>query len=75
MRSGFQYYKFEIKPERERGWAFLNRSETPVADGILFNWDTRNTLPGPYWLRLVVVDRTGNYWEESPEIRLFVTSN
>ena len=57
----FDYYKFEWRPEGDQTWSFLVRFEQPVSNGVLMTWDTAAVPPGACWLRLVVVDQTGNY--------------
>ncbi|MDW8317596.1 MAG: hypothetical protein RMN53_07130 [Anaerolineae bacterium] len=74
IRDGFQYYKFEFRPETRPDYAYLVHFEAPVVHGVLMEWDTRTVPSGPYWLRLVVVDRTGNYWPEFAEIRVIVAN-
>lgn len=74
VRNGFQYYKFEYRPEIRPDYAYLVHFEVPVTHGVLMEWDTRTVPPGPYWLRLIVVDRTGNYWPEFAEIRVIVVN-
>ena len=52
---------------------FLTRADSPVTNGTLvMTWDTNTVAPGVYWLRLIVVDTTGNYWAEMPEFRVSV---
>lgn len=60
--ENFQYYKMElgVGPSPTE-WAFLFSRDTPVVDGPLGSWDSATVPPGTYTIRLVVVDRTGNY--------------
>ncbi len=60
--ENFQYYKLElgVGPSPTE-WAFLFSREAPVVDGPLGSWDSATVPPGTYTIRLVVVDRTGNY--------------
>jgi hypothetical protein len=67
----FSYFKFEFRPEGTPTWSFLMRSDQPVAEGLLWAWDTKAVSAGAYRLRLVVVDQTGNY-PEPCEIRVVV---
>ena len=67
----FAYYKFEFRPEGSPTWRFLTRFEQPVTNGKLMDWHTYTVPPATYWLRLVVVDQTGNY-PEPCEIRVIV---
>jgi hypothetical protein len=71
-RPNFCYYKFEFKLKAATEWAFLFSVQAPVANGVLMMWDTHTVPNGAYELRLVVVDNTGNYWPEFPEISLVV---
>ena len=59
----FWYYKFEFRPSGADAWTFIQRFDTPINGGILTAWDTRTVASGSYELRLVVVDKTGNYPE------------
>jgi hypothetical protein len=72
VRPDFDYYKFEYRPEGAAEWSFLTRGDTSVSGGPLMTWETSTVAPGTYWLRLIVVDKTGNYWEEIPELRVRV---
>ncbi len=43
-------------------WAELRRTTAPViGDALMLYWNSRLTLKGDYWLRVLVVDKTGNY--------------
>ncbi len=62
----FGFYKFEISGPLTGGeWRTIGEvARTPVSNGLLGYWDAwpvAREAPGLYWLRLVVVDRTGNY--------------
>jgi YbbR domain-containing protein len=59
--DGFDYYKFEFRPEGVSEWSFLQRFNEPVTEGLLGVWDTSPLPPGNYWFRLVVVKKDGNY--------------
>lgn len=56
----FGYWKVELSPDGQ-GWTLLTRQETPVADGHLMGLNTTTVPPGPYHLRLTVVQADGNY--------------
>jgi len=71
-RPGFAYHKFEFRPHDRANWSFLARFEQPVSDGVLMEWDTTTVPPGVYWLRLVVVDNTGNDWPDYAQVRVTV---
>ena len=62
--DSFQYYKIEFKPSGAPGdFNFYLRREAAVANGPLGVWDPSGLSPGPYLLRLVTVDLTGNFGE------------
>lgn len=73
-RPSFQYYKFEFRPEGAKTWSFLGRFERAVVNGVLMEWDTTGVARGTYWLRLVVVDQTDNYWPEAAEMRVVLVN-
>ncbi len=62
----FQFYKLEIRQEGASTSAdfitFVTRYE-PVVNGLLGELNTAAFGDGEYWIRLVVVDHTGNYPE------------
>jgi len=74
-RPNFAYYKFEYRPEGAGTWNFLVSFKRPVTSGVLMDWYTTTVRPGVYWLRLIVVDKTGNYWPEFAELRVIVAEN
>ena len=55
-----EYWKAELSADGQ-GWALLYRSEAPVAAGQLIEFNTRTVPRGSYQLRLMAVDKTGNY--------------
>ena len=55
-----QYWKGEISADGQ-GWTMLYRSAQPVRGGLLIEFNTRTVPAGTYQLRLLAVDRTGNY--------------
>jgi hypothetical protein len=59
----FDYYKIEYSsPAKPGHWALItDLRRGSVAGGLLDVWDTTAFPNGPYTLRLVVVDNTGNY--------------
>ncbi len=56
----FWYYKLEIRPDDDPNYRFLLQSEARVFDGPLGQVTPSAFAPGVYWLRLVVVDQSGN---------------
>lgn len=55
------YYKFEYRAPGAQDWLFVARFDRSIANGELMEWHTYTVPPGEYDLRLVVVDRSGNY--------------
>ena len=55
-----EYWKGEISADG-KGWTMLYRSPQPVRDGLLIEFNTRTVPAGTYQIRLLAVDRTGNY--------------
>lgn len=60
--GNLSYYKLEARPESNSDWKAVFQRTTPV-NGELMLWDTTTTAPGRYQVRLVVVDKTGNFPE------------
>lgn len=58
--ADLDYWKGEISADGQ-GWTMLYRSAQPVRDGLLVEFNTRTVPPGAYQLRLLAVDRSGNY--------------
>ena len=59
----FEYYKFEFRLSGALQWQYLTRKDKPVSDGDLIEWWTNTIEPGFYDVRMIVVDKTGNYPE------------
>lgn len=59
----FQFYKLGYGQGEEPGaWHVVGDvHRTPVVDGVLEELDTTGLPNGVYWLRLTVVDQTGNF--------------
>lgn len=57
-----EYWKGELSPDGQ-GWTMLYRSSAAVQDGLLIEFNTRTVPRGDYRIRLMAVDRTGNYPE------------
>jgi len=59
----FQFYKIEYgQGEEPTAWHVIsNVHREPVSNGLLEEWDTTGLPNGVYWLRLTVVDVTGNF--------------
>lgn len=61
--DNFQYYKLEVRPDFTNVYNFYSRSDVPVMNGVLGNVNADLFDDGLYWVRLVVVDKTGNFIE------------
>lgn len=61
QHSNFWYYKLEYRHDGLDDWHYLAGQENQVQNGVLGTWNTPVLTNGPYHLRLVIVDRTGNY--------------
>jgi LysM repeat protein len=71
--QNFWYYKVEFRFDDEPNqWRYIYSAYAPVHDGVLAVWDTSPLPDGVYWLKLSVVDRTGNY-RPGCEARITVT--
>ena len=57
-----EYWKGEISADGQ-GWTPLYRSNAAVQGGTLIEFNTRTVPAGAYQIRLLAVDRTGNYPE------------
>ena len=58
--ANLEYWKGEISADG-KGWTMLYNSPRPVRDGVLIEFNTRTVPRGTYQVRLLAVDRTGNY--------------
>lgn len=59
----FQFYRIEVRPDFTNVYNFYSRSDVPVLDGVLGQVNADLFDAGLYWVRLTVVDKTGNYIE------------
>jgi hypothetical protein len=59
----FQFYKVEYAPgaSPSGNWVYITGGNSPVVNNVLASFDTRALGNGDWTLRLIVVDRTGNY--------------
>ena len=60
-RPDMQYWKVEYRTETDTTYAALNNSTTAVTDGVLARWSTKTMLNGTYFVRLVLVQKDGNF--------------
>lgn len=56
----FDYYKLEVRLDEATIYNFISQFRTPVPDGVIGQIDSSLFNPGIHWVRLTVVDRTGN---------------
>lgn len=56
----FNYYKLEVRLDDATVYNFIAQFNTPVTDGVLGQIDSNLFNPGVHWVRLTVVDNTGN---------------
>jgi hypothetical protein len=65
--AAFQYYKVEVGPglaPKDHEWTVVGQLHySPATGGVLETFNSDAYPVGPYTLRLVVVDQTGNYPE------------
>lgn len=57
----FQFYKIEVRAEASATWQNIITRAFPVVSGALADFNTALLPNGIYWLRLTVVDKTGNF--------------
>jgi hypothetical protein len=60
-QSDMQYWKVEFRPETSTTYSSLNNTTTVVTDGVLARWSTRTVSNGVYFVRLVIVQKDGNF--------------
>jgi len=59
----FQFYRLEVRPDFTNIYNFYSRSEQPVVTGSLGQINTELFDDGLFWVRLTVIDNTGNFIE------------
>jgi LysM repeat protein len=57
----FWYYKLEYRADGLDNWHYITGEHDEAVDDYLGSFDTRGLPDGTYFVRLVIVDRTGNY--------------
>jgi hypothetical protein len=72
-RPDMQYWKVEYRTETDTTYAALNNSTTAVTDGVLARWSTGTVPNGTYFVRLVIVQKDGNFGTPC-EIRIKVAN-
>ncbi|MDW8299918.1 MAG: LysM peptidoglycan-binding domain-containing protein, partial [Anaerolineae bacterium] len=61
QHENFQFYKVEIRADGSDLWQNLVTRSEPINGGMLATLDTALFPADIYWLRLTVVDQTGNF--------------
>ena len=61
--ANFNSYKLEVRPDFTNIYNFYSGSYSPVESGALGQINASLFDPGLYWLRLVVVENSGNFVE------------
>ncbi len=59
--TDFQFYKIEIRADASATWQNIITRPAAVVSGVLAEFNTDLLPNGVYWLRLTVVDKTGNF--------------
>jgi hypothetical protein len=59
--GNFQYYRIEVRPSTTSIFNFYDRVETPVVNNALAQINSDLFDDGLHWVRLTVVDNTGNF--------------
>lgn len=68
----FSFYKLELRQEgTDQGYITFYTGDTEVINGTLAVFNTSAYPDGEYWIRLVVVDGTGNYPERCAMLVIF----
>ena len=67
----FQYAKIEYSGDDRRSWVTTITYRTPLVDIGGFGWSTTQVPDGDYWMRTLVVLKSGNYLDPC-EIRVSI---
>ncbi len=59
-RDNFSYFETQFSSD-QKNWTRLSRMIRPAVNESLFSWDTITVPNGDYWIRLLVIDKSGNY--------------
>jgi hypothetical protein len=59
--TGMDYWKVEYRADAKTTYDMLNRSNTAVTDAVLARLSTRTIPDGVYFVRLVIVQKDGNF--------------
>ena len=72
-RPDMDYWKVESRADTNTNYDVLNRSDKAMTDGVLARWSTKTVPNGVYFVRLVIVQKDGNF--PTPcEIRVTVSN-
>ncbi len=72
-RLDMQYWKVEYRTDTGTTYTALNSSDKAVTDGILARWSTKTVPNGIYFVRLVIVQKDGNFGTPC-EIRVTISN-
>ena len=57
--NNFAFYKLEMRPDSSKAYTLYNSYIKPVSQGVLGEIDTRIFSTGIYWLKLTLVNQSG----------------
>jgi hypothetical protein len=60
-RPDMQYWKVEYRADTSTAYVMLGNSEKAVTDSVLARLSTKTLPNGVYWIRLVIVQKDGNF--------------
>ena len=60
-KPDMQYWKVEYRADTSATYVALDRSEKAVTDSVLARLSTKTLPNGVYWIRLVIVQKDGNF--------------
>jgi hypothetical protein len=72
-QADMQYWKVEFRAETVTTYETLNTTTIAVTDGILARWSTKTVPNGVYFVRLVLVQKDGNFTTPC-EIRITISN-
>ncbi len=72
-RPDMQYWKVEYRADTSTNYTGLNNSDKAVTDGVLARWSTKTVPNGVYHIRLVLVQKDGNFGTPC-EIRVTISN-
>lgn len=72
-QADMQYWKVEYRTDTGTSYTALNNSDKAVTDGVLARWSTKTVPNGVYFVRLVIVQKDGNFGTPC-EIRVLISN-